>query len=309
LNAFQSWNAQIAPDIIGSLEKLKGDTLDQTTQEALQSARRALENKEQFLVSEPIIRAGFTVYSLAQSGDPDYRADFEELLLSHPSPLTIIPVSMLVNEAGLMLFWDRFERFLIFDDLFSQNLNRIRYVRIRLALLAHAEDLSETKNIVRKVFESLGSPERLRELDRNFCSEKHINDTRVIETIEIVCGPSVLTMEHSTQIRFIEELTTTVLDKIRQMSFVDIWHMFLAEGGQVARYGPPLKLVFQSALELIDQLVAEETLRFEDARQAIYFLKVGASASSKLLSDLYNIPEGYLDFDNPYAFTGNPPKE
>lgn len=309
INVFQHWNNQILPEVTAPLREMNTEELDETAANALKDVRGALESQDHYLISATMMRAAYSIYAVAQSGGQDRRRNIDELIVANYSPLTIFPASMVVNEAGLMVFWDRFERFKIFEALFSENPNRSRFANPRLALLAGAERASGTKGTtVQEIFNSWGSPEKLHELEYICCPEKYVSNAGISDMIFTICGAAMFTMEPTIQERFMADLIDVISNKVHEMSLLELGDMFMAEGGGFLEGGVPLKLVVQMALDRIDQLVADKNLDIENAGDTVDSLKMIVSLCSKLLSELRNVPEGYLDFDNPYAFTSKPPK-
>lgn len=310
LNVYQQVLVGCAQSELPPLTKLPDHRLAEVANEALQKAQSALEERRALEASRAMIAASYLVYRAAQSDLVDRRNDFEKLVMDHPSAITQVPSSFAFNEAGLMVFWDRCERPLIFDDLFSTNPTRVRFAQGKVMMLANAERASGSKGIgVKTVAEAMGSKSALRALEKRMCPERNVTRQGVRQMLLMVAGPTLLTLDPTQRDAFIEDLTSVILDRIRRMTFFELRDMFFAEGAaSLTPEGVPLKLATQAVLDKIDRMVEGREISMGHADIALENMRAVVSYLADALHKCRDMPKGYLDFLNPYHFIGTPPQ-
>lgn len=307
LNTFQIWNAQLSSRILKPLAAMMDSDhsqLEKVAGAALADLRSTIASREHYLLSEPIMKAAYSLYAVADLGGPDRRSEIDQILLDHYSPLTIFPASLALTVSGMLTMWDRFEHLIAFDYLFSANVNRKNYMHNKIIGLAAIEEESGSEATgLRMLAKALDSEQELNALKPFVIPERCITTTGITKMIETVCGAAALMMGPDMGSSFLAHLTTTVGHQVETMPLLELSHLFMLEGGAAMPHGAPLKVIIEAALNSIDQLVADESMGIDMAAQIIDRLKLVVSILAKALEEERLVPEGYLDFDNPYAVT------
>lgn len=301
MHHFQYSLLPIAKNTMSILSNKDEATLSGCANQSMLDVRNALTRGDAWLASRLMLVAAFSVYQSAARGNSEHCNAFEEMVLEYPSPLTILPTHFVSSELGMLLFWQRCERFIEEEDLSSANPNRVEFSRLMIQKLAAVEKESGVKgNPLRLLASQLNSPTELKESWRSICPEKHIDPKNVLNFISTLCGVLITDWTKADFKNICGEITFRTMATISCMSFLELRDLFANEKGAMAEGVAPFKISWNSTILEVKSLHTSGKITLNQAASTVDKILMVAQLYKQAMISSRDLPQDFIVLKNPF---------
>ncbi len=270
-NAFQYWVQTRLHDSIDGVFSQRQEALIQLVNGGLEAAVKKYNSEDFLNAAEEMIRASAAVYTLLGKHRIDRRPSLEEVLTATPDPVLRIPSFSTLSPEGMIIAWDRFGALLVYDDLMSPNMNRIRYGVAAIKIFASYEAESGSRiTTIRDVASLYPNLEPMQMAMAEIVPERGIDAAGASRVSQILLNISGITGFITKEVYdfLTQTVEAKVLKRCQEMSAYKLRQLFEKQRGRIAGM-PPMSVYVDALVEVLKMMISESKMTRENAAAII----------------------------------------